>query len=106
MRSEIDTLTEIKLCPGMKFLDPLHFHINYLLKERVKYLGPLRASPDGVFEHEGRQDDIGKRGEYSAAVLQRYLSENKTVVVPLPFDNAPQEVPLEHALTNGLTLLV
>ena len=102
LKSEIDTPEQNKVMPGIKLLDPLHFHLRHLLTNRVKYLGPLRASPDGNFEHEIRPNDLGKRGEYSAAILQRYLSEDKTVLVPLPFDNRTQEVSFSNALSQWL----
>lgn len=66
---------------------------------QFRYLGPIRQEPLVLHERGTEAADIGKRGEYAAAVLHEYA--NRTVTVPLP-DGQVREIQLGAALNEWL----
>jgi hypothetical protein len=85
--------------------DPIMYATDYVtnfFSERLKYLGPLRDEPKAIYPLAGYNDpdDIGYRGEFTAAVLDNH---RKTVVTYIPssqfpFSTKPQIAPLRTNL--------
>lgn len=75
--------------------------IHDVFGSKVSYLGPLRATPHemGQADLGSGRANLGKRGEYTAAVLHARKSD--TVSVPLP-DGRETEIPLSDAVNQWL----
>ena len=78
------------LIAGTRYLDKL-------CNNNIKYLGPLRESPEKLTPRAslGQAGDIGPSGEFTASVLQRF--GNDTVLAPTP-DGESSEMPLIEAV--------
>lgn len=104
----------------LEVLGPTHEALNVLsstldtIADRVQYLGPLRDEPRVVWNHWNelaRGLPVGTRGEYSAAVLSRWSSEqvryasprsNKAIAAQLA---STAEAPLSDGVNQWLTYL-
>lgn len=67
--------------------------------DSVEYLGPLREAPHVLYDRGPTSTTLGKRGEYTAAVLQS--ERNTRVFMPRP-DGEPEWLPLGEALNFWL----
>ena len=72
-------------------------YLEKLCDSNIKYLGPLRESPEKLTPRAslGQAGDIGPSGEFTASVLQRF--GNDTVLAPTP-DGESSEMPLIEAV--------
>lgn len=68
------------------------------LRNGVRYLGPLREDPKVAYLDSPESDSgyVGQKGEYTAAVLQRFGSTS--VVVPMPGGHMSQRSTLSRAV--------
>jgi predicted ATPase len=68
-------------------LDAVNQQIIEFFKERIHYLGPLRDDPRAIYgiPLNPETKDIGKKGEYTAAVMERY--KNEPINCPIPPNN-------------------
>ena len=79
--------------------------LHHLFAYQVRYLGPLRKSPQVHYDHQARELDIGTRGEYTAAVLH---ANSKRPVVPISDsksnrpDSQTERVTLESEVNHWL----
>jgi predicted ATPase len=73
---------------------------NRFFTSQIRYLGPLRASPQSVqkIATSGELDDVGAKGEYAAAVYD--ANQNAVIQWYNPSTNATEENTLKEALTT------
>lgn len=73
------------------------------LRDRIRYLGPLREEPRGIYQpaQSGRlQGDVGSRGEYAAAAL--HSRRNTIVWSPNPRTQKLEQRKLGEAIVDWL----
>ena|GEM_PF-1097075 len=85
---------------------PVDSVIQFFTK-RLRYLGPLRDDPRAIYgmPFNPETTDVGSKGEYTAAVLERYKEE--IIVTPLPprndiFERKTRKAPLIEAIAEWL----
>lgn len=103
------TLSSFPISPDLR--ESVDYCVRYFSKS-VKYLGPLRDDPKPVYPITGAIDtqDVGLRGEHTAAVLEIHRKTKVTYIPSSCFsENAsnyePREAPLLDAVLDWLAYM-
>ncbi|MCX7218691.1 MAG: DUF3696 domain-containing protein, partial [Burkholderiales bacterium] len=88
---------------------PILYASDYLTNfftENLKYLGPLRDEPKAIYPLAGYNDpnDVGFRGEFTAAVLDNNKTSKVTYIPSsqFPFSNKNELIPIRATLVEAV----